>query len=94
MPKGGCAGEEGGQGRGPRATPQGRGLGNTGAPPPLSLPPPPLACGRRGRWPFTPPEAEGASPSARMERDTRGGTQLDAHAARPCAPHCLLPRGS
>ena len=48
-------------GRGPPL--QGRGLGNHGAaPPPLSPPLPPLACGPRGRRPSTPPEAEGAFP--------------------------------
>ena len=58
-----CAGEEGRRGRGPRATPQGRGAGNSGAaPPPLSPHTPPPARGQRGRRPSTRSGAEGTSP--------------------------------
>ena len=91
----GCTGEEGGQRRGPRATPQGRGVGNSGAaPPPPSPPLTPPACEPRGRLPAALPEAGEALPPPRRDRHARGGTQLDPHTACPRAPHRLLPRGS
>ena len=93
--QGGCAGEEGGQGRGPRAAAQGREEGNSGAPPPSPHPPtPPVACGPRGRQLSTPPRPRGRPPSRRRGRDARLGAQLDRHAARPRATQCLPPRGS
>ena len=90
--QGGCAGEEGGQGRGPRATPQGRGVGNSGAAPPSPLPrTPPRPAGRGGASPPPSPRPKGRNPSARRDRDARGGTGLDPHAAHPGNPHSPLP---
>ena len=51
--QGGCTGEEGGQGRGPR---------DGAAPPPLSPPLPPPVCGPRERRPSSPPGGRGDAP--------------------------------
>ena len=60
--------------RGPRATPQGRGVGNSGATPPPFFPPlPPPACEPWGRRPSTPPEAGETSPNPPEGTVTPGG---------------------
>ena len=70
-----CAAEEGGQGRGPWATPPGQGGGEQqrGSPSPLPATPPRLACGPRGHRPSTPPRPRGRPPSPRRDRNARGG---------------------
>ena len=65
-----------------------------GPPSPPSPPrPPPQPAGRGGAGPPPLPGPGGRPPSPRRDRDARGGTQLDPHATRPCAPTRLHPQG-
>ena len=85
--QGGCAGEEGGLGREPRASPQGRRVGNHGAtPPPLFPPLPPPVGGPRGRRPPTPTESEGTSPLPPKGPRRPGGDAAEPSRRAPPRP--------
>ena len=82
-------------GAGATGHPTGQGDGQQRSGPPI--PPPPAhapACEPQERRPSAPPEPRGRLPSPRKDRDARGGTQLDTHAARLGAPHRLFPQES
>ena len=85
-----------GTGTGATGQPPGQVSGEQRRGPPSPLPPtpPPRPAGHGGAGPPPHPRPRGRPRSPGRDRDARGGTQLDPHAARPRAPHCLLPRGS
>ena len=87
--------EKNGDRAGGHGPPPGQGRGEQWRDPPSPFPPnPPRPAGHGGAGPLPPRGRGGVLLSPERTVTPGGETQLDPHAVRPRAPHCLPPRGS